>query len=103
MRPLNPLKVLARQVMIVLVIPPLIFRADGRGLHDMVAGTATVTMPTFRELTGNASLSAHLPRICERMPFMLVGTGPFGIGTLGRAASSARSRARTSVISAGLT
>ena len=51
-RPLNPLKVLARQVLIILVIPPLMFRADGRGLHDMLAGTATVTMPTFRELTG---------------------------------------------------
>lgn len=51
-RPLNPLKVLARQVLIVLVIPPLIFRSDGRGLHDMVAGTATVTMPTFRGLVG---------------------------------------------------
>ena len=54
-RPLNPLKVLARQVLIVLVIPPLIFRADGRGLHDMVAGTATVTMPTFRGLVGQRS------------------------------------------------
>ena len=54
-RPLNPLKVLARQVLIVLVIPPLIFRADGRGLHDMVAGTATVTMPTFRGLVGRRS------------------------------------------------
>ena len=42
-RPLNPLKVVARQVMIVLVIPPLVFRSDGRGLHDMLAGTATVT------------------------------------------------------------
>jgi uncharacterized RDD family membrane protein YckC len=51
-RPLNPLKVVARQLMIVLVIPPLVFRPDGRGLHDMFAGTATVTMPTFRELTG---------------------------------------------------
>ncbi len=49
-RPLNPLKVLARQVSIVLVIPPLVFRSDGRGLHDMLAGTATVTMPTFRAL-----------------------------------------------------
>ena len=49
-RPLNPLKVLARQVLIVLVIPPLVFRSDGRGLHDMLAGTATVTMPTFRAL-----------------------------------------------------
>lgn len=50
LRPLNPLKVVARQVMIGLVIPPLIFRGDGRGLHDMFAGTATVTMPTFRQL-----------------------------------------------------
>jgi uncharacterized RDD family membrane protein YckC len=54
-RPLNPLKVLARQVLIVLVIPPLIFRSDGRGLHDLVAGTATVTMPTFRGLVGQQS------------------------------------------------
>ena len=54
-RPLNPLKVLARQVLIVLVIPPLIFRSDGRGLHDMFAGTATVTMPTFRGLVGQRS------------------------------------------------
>ena len=49
-RPLNPLKVVARQVLIALVIPPLVFRHDGRGLHDMFAGTATVTMGTFREL-----------------------------------------------------
>ncbi|MET0524406.1 MAG: RDD family protein [Nocardioides sp.] len=54
-RPLNPLKVVVRQLMIVLVIPPLVFRPDGRGLHDMFAGTATVTMPTFKELTGNRS------------------------------------------------
>ena len=52
LRPINPLKVLARQVLIALVIPPLVFRQDGRGLHDMLAGTATVTMPTFRELLG---------------------------------------------------
>jgi len=52
LRPTNPLKVLARQVLIALVIPPLVFRQDGRGLHDMLAGTATVTMPTFRELLG---------------------------------------------------
>ena len=49
-RMLNPLKVIARQVLIVLAIPPLVFRHDGRGLHDMLAGTATVTMPTFRAL-----------------------------------------------------
>ncbi|GAA1536973.1 RDD family protein [Nocardioides humi] len=47
---LNPLKVLVRQVMIALVIPPLVFRADGRGLHDIVAGTSTVTFATLRTL-----------------------------------------------------
>jgi uncharacterized RDD family membrane protein YckC len=49
-RPLNPLKVFARQVMVVLVIPPLVFKSDGRGLHDLFAGTASVTAPTFRAL-----------------------------------------------------
>jgi len=47
---LNPLKVLVRQVMIALVIPPLVFRADGRGLHDIVAGTSTITFTTLRTL-----------------------------------------------------
>ena len=50
LRPLNPLKALVRQVMIALVIPPLVYRADGRGLHDLVAGTVTVTLDTFRAL-----------------------------------------------------
>lgn len=50
LRPLNPLKVLLRQIMIALVIPPLVFRPDGRGLHDLVAGTVTVTLDTFRSL-----------------------------------------------------
>jgi uncharacterized RDD family membrane protein YckC len=47
----NPLALLARQVAIALVIPPLVFKEDGRGLHDMLAGTATVTMDTYRVLT----------------------------------------------------
>ena len=47
----NPLPLLARQVLIALVIPPLVFRQDGRGLHDILAGTATVTMDTYRMLT----------------------------------------------------
>lgn len=38
---------LARQALIALVIPPLVFRPDGRGLHDVVAGTATVDLQTF--------------------------------------------------------
>ena len=28
------------------MIPPLVFRPDGRGLHDIAAGTATVTLQT---------------------------------------------------------
>lgn len=36
---LDPFRALVRSVMIALVIPPLVFRADGRGLHDMVVGT----------------------------------------------------------------
>ncbi|AIY17855.1 RDD family protein [Pimelobacter simplex] len=47
---LNPIKVLIRQIMIGLVIPPLVFRNDGRGLHDLAAGTSTVTFATLRTL-----------------------------------------------------
>jgi uncharacterized RDD family membrane protein YckC len=43
-RPLDLLRALLRAVMVCLVIPPLVFRPDGRGLHDMVAGSATVTL-----------------------------------------------------------
>lgn len=49
-RPLNPFVLLARQVGIALVIPPLVYRPDGRGLHDVLAGTATVTLQTYRSL-----------------------------------------------------
>ncbi len=45
-RPVGLLPALARSVLICLVIPPLVFRPDGRGLHDMAAGTATVTLQT---------------------------------------------------------
>lgn len=47
-RPLDLLRSLARQIMVAVVIPPLIFRPDGRGLHDIAAGSATVTLDTFR-------------------------------------------------------
>jgi uncharacterized RDD family membrane protein YckC len=53
-RPLNPLRLLVRQVLIALVVPPLVFRPDGRGLHDLFAGTATVTLQTYRALAGAA-------------------------------------------------
>ena len=47
-RPLSLLRALLRQVMIMLVIPPLVFRPDGRGLHDLVAGSATVPLQVLR-------------------------------------------------------
>lgn len=40
----DPLRSLARAVLVALVIPPLVFRPDRRGLHDIAAGTATVTL-----------------------------------------------------------
>jgi uncharacterized RDD family membrane protein YckC len=37
-------RALLRSVMIALVIPPLVFRPDGRGLHDMTAGSYVVPL-----------------------------------------------------------
>ena len=42
--PVDLLHALMRSVLIALFIPPLVFRPDGRGLHDMVAGTSTVQL-----------------------------------------------------------
>jgi len=39
-RPLSLLASLGRTALICLVIPPLVFRPDGRGLHDMACGSA---------------------------------------------------------------
>jgi uncharacterized RDD family membrane protein YckC len=44
-RPLSLLTGLLRQVLICLVIPPLVFRPDGRGLHDLICRSATVPLP----------------------------------------------------------
>jgi uncharacterized RDD family membrane protein YckC len=52
LRRLNPAKIMLRQILILLVIPPLVFRNDGRGLHDLAAGTSTVTFSTLRGLMG---------------------------------------------------
>jgi uncharacterized RDD family membrane protein YckC len=48
------LKALARQVLVALVVPPLVFRPDGRGLHDIAAGSATVTLQTWRAMAAGA-------------------------------------------------
>lgn len=50
LRKLSPVKAFGRQVLVALVIPPLVFRPDGRGLHDLFAGTSTVTFATLRSL-----------------------------------------------------
>ena len=49
-RPVGLLPALARTLLVAAVIPPLVFRPDGRGLHDMMAGTATVTLQTVRAM-----------------------------------------------------
>lgn len=54
-RPLALLVALARQVLVAAVIPPLVFRPDGRGLHDMAAKSATVPLEEYRRLTGRAT------------------------------------------------
>lgn len=40
-RPVELLPALLRSLLICLVIPPLVFKPDGRGLHDLAVGTAT--------------------------------------------------------------
>jgi uncharacterized RDD family membrane protein YckC len=41
-RPVNVLRAFLRTVLICLVIPPLVFNRDQRGLHDLAAGTVTL-------------------------------------------------------------
>lgn len=43
-RPLELIPALVRSLLIALVIPPLVFRPDGRGLHDMAARSRTVRL-----------------------------------------------------------
>jgi uncharacterized RDD family membrane protein YckC len=43
-RPLSLLAALVRQVLVCLVVPPLVFRPDGRGLHDLACGSATAPL-----------------------------------------------------------
>jgi uncharacterized RDD family membrane protein YckC len=53
-RPLTLLMALLRQVLVCMVVPPLIFRPDGRGLHDLACGSATVPLAVLR-LDGRSS------------------------------------------------
>lgn len=47
-RPLDLLRALLRQVLVALVIPPLVFRPDGRGLHDLAVSSAVVRLESLR-------------------------------------------------------
>ena len=57
-RPLAPHLALVRQLLIALVVPPLVYRSDGRGLHDLAAGSAVVTLATFRSRAGRGSVQS---------------------------------------------
>lgn len=50
--PVPLLRSLVRHALVLLVIPPLVYRPDGRGLHDMIGGTATLTIQEFQALSG---------------------------------------------------
>ena len=54
-RPIDLVRALVRQALVAVVLPPLIFKPDGRGVHDMVAGSATVTLDVWRRQLGAAS------------------------------------------------
>ncbi|QIK76217.1 RDD family protein [Nocardioides piscis] len=47
-RPIELFPALLRSILIALVIPPLVFRPDGRGLHDMAVKTQTVRLADLR-------------------------------------------------------
>jgi uncharacterized RDD family membrane protein YckC len=57
-RPLPPHLALLRQALVALVIPPLVYRPDGRGLHDLAVGSAVVTLQTYRRLAGVDSVQS---------------------------------------------
>ena len=43
-QPVDLMRCLLRQLLIALVIPPLVFKPDGRGLHDLAAGSTTTPL-----------------------------------------------------------
>lgn len=47
-RPPDLLRSTLRQVLVLMAIPPLIFKPDGRGLHDLAADTSTNTLASLR-------------------------------------------------------
>lgn len=48
-RPLGLMSALGRQLLICVVVPPLVFRADGRGLHDILSDSAAFPLSPATE------------------------------------------------------
>ena len=46
--PVPLIPAVVRTLLICLVVPPLIFRPDGRGLHDLAVGSATYDLKAMR-------------------------------------------------------
>lgn len=47
-QPVGLLRAVVRQVLVALVIPPLVFRPDGRGLHDLAVGSICVRLTVLK-------------------------------------------------------
>lgn len=43
-QPLGLIQALVRSILVALVVPPLVFKEDGRGLHDLAVKSQTVTL-----------------------------------------------------------
>ena len=71
--------------------------------YDNWGDPVSIKAPPESQITKLPAAPDQRPRMLPRRPFMLVGIGPLGIGMAERCASSALSRLRMSVISAGLT
>lgn len=50
--PIGLLQAIMRQVLVALVIPPLVFKPDGRGLHDLAARSRTVRLDDLHASPG---------------------------------------------------
>lgn len=46
--PVSLLRCVLRQLLVAVVIPPLVFRPDGRGLHDIAAGSRTARLEDLK-------------------------------------------------------
>ena len=53
-RPVDLLRCLIRQALVCAVVPPLVYRPDGRGLHDLAVGSQTVPVAALRDRAGGA-------------------------------------------------